>query len=140
MVQFEDKTIMAQLGQTDMRGPIQYAFSYPERLKLEIEQVDFIKLSQLTFEAPDNDRFPNLTYAYEAIGKGGNMPCILNAANEVVVSLFLEERIGFYEMSRLIEKAMDKSTFIEHPTLSDYLQSDLETREIIYSLVNWSKP
>ena len=140
MVQFEDKTIMAQLGQPDMRGPIQYAFSYPERLKLEIEQVDFIKLSQLTFEAPDNDRFPNLTYAYEAIGKGGNMPCILNAANEVVVSLFLEERIGFYEMSRLIEKAMDKSTFIEHPTLSDYLQSDLETREIIYSLVNWSKP
>ena len=136
MVQFEDNTIMAQLGQPDMRAPIQYAFSYPERLKLEMEQVDFLKLSQLTFEAPDRDRFPNLNYAYEAIEKGGNMPCILNAANEVAVSLFLEERIGFYEMSRLIEKAMNNSAFIKEPSLSDYIECDKETREIIYSLVN----
>ena len=136
MVQFEDNTIMAQLGQPDMRAPIQYAFSYPERLKLEMEQVDFLKLSQLTFEAPDRDRFPNLNFAYEAIEMGGNMPCILNAANEVAVSLFLEERIGFYEMSRLIEKAMNNSAFIKEPSLSDYIECDKETREIIYSLVN----
>lgn len=136
MVQFNDNTIMAQLGQPDMRAPIQYAFSYPERLKLDMEPVDFIKLSQLTFEAPDRIKFPNLNFAYEAIEKGGNMPCILNAANEVAVSLFLEDRIGFYEMSRLIEKAMDKSAFIKEPTLSDYIQCDKETREIIYSLVN----
>ena len=136
MVQFDDNTIMAQLGQPDMRAPIQYAFSYPERLKLEMEPVDFIKLTQLTFEAPDRDRFPNLNFAYEAIEKGGNMPCVLNAANEVAVSLFLEDRIGFYEMSRLIEKAMDRSAFMREPTLSDYIQCDKETREIIYSLVN----
>ena len=91
MVQFDDNTIMAQLGQPDMRAPIQYAFSYPERLKLEMEQVDFIKLSKLTFEAPDRDKFPNLNYAYEAIEKGGNVPCILNAANEEAVSLFLKD-------------------------------------------------
>lgn len=136
MVQFDDNTIMAQLGQPDMRAPIQYAFSYPERLKLEMEPVDFIKLTQLTFEAPDRDRFPNLNFAYEAIEKGGNMPCILNAANEVAVSLFLEDKIGFYEMSSLIEKAMDRSAFMREPTLSDYIQCDKETREIIYSLVN----
>lgn len=136
MVQFDDNTIMAQLGQPDMRAPIQYAFSYPERLKLEMEPVDFIKLTQLTFEAPDRERFPNLNFAYEAIEKGGNMPCILNAANEVAVSLFLEDKIGFYEMSSLIEKAMDRSAFMREPTLSDYIQCDKETREIIYSLVN----
>lgn len=136
MVQFDDNTIMAQLGQPDMRAPIQYAFSYPERLKLEMEPVDFIKLTQLTFEGPDRDRFPNLNFAYEAIEKGGNMPCILNAANEVAVSLFLEDKIGFYEMSSLIEKAMERSAFMREPTLSDYIQCDKETREIIYSLVN----
>jgi 1-deoxy-D-xylulose-5-phosphate reductoisomerase len=136
MVQFDDNTIMAQLGQPDMRAPIQYAFSYPERLKLEMEPVDFIKLSQLTFEAPDRERFPNLNFAYEAIEKGGNMPCVLNAANEVAVSLFLEDKIGFYEMSSIIEKAMDRSAFMREPTLSDYIQCDKETREIIYSLVN----
>ncbi|NLD24371.1 MAG: 1-deoxy-D-xylulose-5-phosphate reductoisomerase [Bacteroidales bacterium] len=136
MVQFDDNTIMAQLGQPDMRAPIQYAFSYPERLKLEMEPVDFIKLTQLTFEAPDRDRFPNLNFAYEAIEKGGNMPCILNAANEVAVSLFLEDKIGFYEMSSLIEKAMERSAFMREPTLSDYIQCDKETREIIYSLIN----
>ncbi len=82
------------------------------------------------------ERFPNLNFAYEAIEKGGNMPCILNAANEVAVSLFLEDRIGFYEMSSIIEKAMDRSAFMREPTLSDYIQCDKETREIIYSLVN----
>lgn len=136
MVQFEDGSIMAQLGQPDMRVPIQYAFSYPERLKLDIEPVDFFKISQLTFEEPDRVKFPNLTYAYEAIERGGNMPCILNAANEVAVSLFLQERIGFLEMSRLIEKSMNSSSFVKEPSLSDYLQSDIETREIVNGLIN----
>ena len=103
---------------------------------MEMEQVDFIKLSKLTFEAPDRDKFPNLNYAYEAIEKGGNVPCILNAANEVAVSLFLEDKVGFYDMSSLIEKAMNKSVFIKEPSLSDYIECDKETREIIYSLVN----
>src|SRR5690606_32159347 len=95
MVQFEDRSIIAQLGQPDMRMPIQYAFSYPERLRSDIPPVDFFTLSQLTFERPDREKFPNLTYAYEAIDKGGNMPCILNAANEVAVGMFLQERIGY---------------------------------------------
>lgn len=134
MVQFEDRSIIAQLGQPDMRIPIQYAFSYPERLKTEVEQVDFLSLSQLTFEKPDTDRFPNLAFAYEAIKTGGNMPCILNAANEIAVSLFLSEEIGFMEMSLLIERTLRKASFVKTPSLDDYLQSDSETREIITEL------
>lgn len=134
MVQFEDRSIIAQLGQPDMRIPIQYAFSYPERLETEVEQVDFLSLSQLTFEKPDTDRFPNLAFAYEAIKTGGNMPCILNAANEIAVSLFLSEKIGFMEMSLLIEKTLRKASFVKTPSLDDYLQSDSETREIITEL------
>lgn len=136
MVQFEDSSVMAQLGQPDMRVPIQYAFSYPERLKLDVEPVDFLRLSQLTFEKPDLKKFPNLGFAYEAIKKCGNMPCVLNAANEVAVSLFLQKNIGFMMMSSLIEKAMNKATYIKDPSLSDLLESDKETREIVYSLVN----
>ncbi len=134
MVQFEDKSIIAQLGQPDMRVPIQYAFSYPERLKTEVEEVDFFKLSKLTFERPDTNRFPNLTFAYEAIKAGGNMPCILNAANEIAVSLFLQEKIGFMEMSLLIEKTLQKASFVRSPSLDDYMQTDSETREITTEL------
>lgn len=136
MVQFEDRSVMAQLGQPDMRMPIQYAFSYPERLRSDVAPVDFFALSQLTFERPDRDKFPNLTFAYEAIGEGGNMPCILNAANEVAVALFLQERIGYTEMSRLIAETMQKATFLQTPTLDDYIQSDAETREIIHALTH----
>ena len=136
MVQFEDRSVMAQLGQPDMRMPIQYAFSYPERLKSEIPPVDFFTLSQLTFERPDREKFPNLTYAYEAIGTGGNMPCILNAANEVAVELFLQERIGYTQMSRLIAETMQKASFVQTPSLDDYLQSDAETRAIINELAH----
>ncbi|MDY0181768.1 MAG: 1-deoxy-D-xylulose-5-phosphate reductoisomerase [Proteiniphilum sp.] len=136
MVQFEDRSVIAQLGQPDMRMPIQYAFSYPERLRSDVAPVDFFALSQLTFERPDRDKFPNLTFAYEAIGEGGNMPCILNAANEVAVALFLQERIGYTEMSRLIAETMQKATFLQTPTLDDYIQSDAETREIIHSLTH----
>src|SRR5690606_7497897 len=104
MVQFEDRSVIAQMGQPDMRMPIQYAFSYPERLRSDIAPLDFIGLSQLTFEKPDRERFPNLNLAYLAVESGGNMPCILNAANEVAVQLFLEERIGYRQMSHLIEE------------------------------------
>lgn len=134
MVQFEDHSVMAQMGQPDMRMPIQYAFSYPERLRSDIPPVDFFALSQLTFERPDRERFPNLTYAYDAIGAGGNMPCILNAANEVAVELFLKERIGYTEMSHLIAQTMQKASFVQSPTLDDYLQSDAETRAIFSEL------
>ena len=136
MVQFEDRSVIAQLGQPDMRMPIQYAFSYPERLRSDVAPVDFFALSQLTFERPDRDKFPNLTFAYEAIGEGGNMPCILNAANEVAVALFLQEQIGYTEMSRLIAETMQKATFLQTPTLDDYIQSDAETREIIHALTH----
>ncbi len=134
MVQFEDHSVMAQMGQPDMRMPIQYAFSYPERLRSDIPPVDFFALSQLTFERPDRERFPNLTYAYDAIGAGGNMPCILNAANEMAVELFLKERIGYTEMSYLIAQTMQKASFVQSPTLDDYLQSDAETRAIFSEL------
>jgi len=136
MIQFEDRSVIAQLGQPDMRMPIQYAFSYPERLRSDVAPVDFFALSQLTFERPDRDKFPNLTFAYEAIGEGGNMPCILNAANEVAVALFLQERIGYTEMSRLIAETMQKATFLQTPTLDDYIQSDAETRDIIHALTH----
>lgn len=131
MVQFEDGSVMAQMGQPDMHLPIQYAFSYPQRLASGIAPLDFIELAQLTFERPDMERFPNLLYAYEAIRTGGNMPCILNAANEVAVSLFLQERIGFTQMSRLIEEVMQQASFVKEPSLDDYLQSDREVREMI---------
>jgi len=131
MVQFEDGSVMAQLGQPDMHLPIQYAFSYPQRLATGIAPLDFTELAQLTFEKPDTERFPNLLYAYEAVRTGGNMPCILNAANEVAVSLFLQERIGFTQMSRLIEEAMQQASFVKEPSLDDYLQSDREVREMI---------
>lgn len=133
MVQFVDSSIMAQMGQPDMRVPIQYAFSFPQRLELNVEPVNFFQLSQLTFEKPDRNMFPNLDYAFQAIDTGGNMPCILNAANEVAVELFLQEKIGFMKMSHLIEKAMNQSSYIKHPSLNDYIETDKETREIIYS-------
>ena len=130
MVQFEDRSVIAQLGEPDMRMPIQYAFSYPERLSSCVRPLNFLELSQLTFEAPDTDRFPGLLFAYEAIASGGNMPCILNAANEVAVELFLQEKIGYMGMSRLIEKTMQKASFVQSPSLSDYLESDAEARAI----------
>lgn len=130
MVQFEDSSIIAQLGEPDMRMPIQYAFSYPRRLKSDVKALDFIALSNLTFEAPDTERFPSLLFAYEAVASGGNMPCVLNAANEVAVELFLQGQIGFTQMASLIEKTMQKASFVPAPSLGDYLQSDTEARII----------
>ena len=130
MVQFGDGAIMAQLGTPDMKLPIAYALSYPQRLPNRSERLDFNRHASLTFEEPDLKRFQNLTFAFEAVHKGGNMPCILNAANEVVVAAFLQDKIGFLQMSDVIEKTMANASFIENPTYDDYVMSDREAREI----------
>ena len=136
MVQFHDGAVKAQMGLPDMRLPIQYAFSYPERLKMNYPRLDFNQFSSLTFEKPDLNRFRNLSLAYEAMAKGGTMPCVLNAANEVAVDAFLHERVGFLEMSELIEKTMQKSSFIPKPTYDDYVASDAEARGLAKSFIN----
>lgn len=130
MVQFSDGSVKAQLGMPDMRLPIQYALSYPDRIESCVENVDFTKIGQLTFEQPDPERFPNLGLAFRALRQGGNMPCVLNAANEVVVKAFLDDRIGFLEMSRTIEHVMDRAEFLARPTYDDYVAIDRQTRII----------
>lgn len=130
MVQFEDGAIMAQLGMPDMKIPIAYAFSYPQRLKNHSGRLDFRKYATLTFEEPDMECFRNLAFAFDAVHKGGNMPCILNAANEIVVAAFLQDKIGFLEMSDVIERAMSEVSFIQNPTYDDYVHTDLEAREV----------
>ena len=135
MVEYQDGAVLAQLGVPDMRLPIQYAFSYPKREKLSGERLDFMKCNTLTFEAPDTDRFRNLAFAYEAMNRGGNMACILNAANEVVVSAFLKDRISFLGMSDVIEKTMNKVSFIKNPTYHDYVETDAAARRIAAEFV-----
>lgn len=129
-VQFADGAVKAQLGVPDMRVPIQYAFSYPARLQSTFDRLDFFQNSTLTFEEPDLKRFRNLAFAYEALAQGGNMPCVVNAANEIVNRAFLEDRVGFLQMSDIIEKVMSQATFIKEPTFDDYLNSDAEARRI----------
>lgn len=130
MVQFADGAVMAQLGTPDMHLPIAYALAYPHRLRSAAPRLDFAQLSTLTFEAPDRERFRNLDYAYEAARRGGNMPCILNAADEVAVAAFLSGKIGFLAMSDLIAETMARTTFIATPTYDDYVQTDAEARRI----------
>lgn len=134
-VQYEDGAIMAQLGMPDMRVPIQYAFSYPLRLKSSFPRIDFNQYAQLTFEKPDTEKFRNLALAYEAIRRGGNMPCIVNAANEIVNAGFLRDQISFLGMSEVIEKTMEQASFIAKPTLEDYLVTDNEARKIASELM-----
>ena len=134
-VQFADGAVKAQLGVPDMRVPIQYAFSYPYRLKSSFKRLDLFKTAQLTFEEPDVVRFRNLQLAYDALDKGGNMPCIVNAANEVVNRAFLEDRIGFLRMSEIIEATMQKATYLASPTFDDYLQTDAEARRIAAAML-----
>ncbi len=136
MVQFEDGAVLAQLGLPDMKLPIAYALSYPKRLKTSAPRLDFRQYASLTFEEPDMKRFRNLAYAFEAIRKGGNMPCILNAANEVAVAAFLEERAGFLQMSDVIARTMEKATFVARPTYEDYVQTDAEARRIAAEFLN----
>ncbi len=135
MVEFADGSIKAQLGMPDMRIPIQYAFTYPDRLQTNFPRVDFLRYSNLTFEKPDSVRFRNLDLAFYAMKKGGNLPCILNAANEIVVNEFLHDRIGFLEMSNVIEAAMEKVSFIHQPTYEDYVATDTETRKITLEII-----
>lgn len=135
MVEYMDGAVKAQLGVPDMRLPIQYAFSYPKRETLSGERLDFMKCSALTFEAPDTKRFRNLAFAYYAMNRGGNMACILNAANEVVVASFLKDQISFLGMSDVIEMTMDRVAFINNPTYNDYVETDAIARRIAAELV-----
>lgn len=135
MVQFEDSSIIAQLGLPDMHLPIQYALGYPERLKSSFKRLDIFELGTMTFEKPDLNRFRNLAYAFDAIEKRGNMPCILNAANEIVVAAFLRDEVGFLQMSNIIEQTMQKASFIVNPTYEDYVATDKEARIIAEELI-----
>ena len=130
MVQFGDGAIKAQLGMPDMRLPIQYAFSYPDRLLSDFPRVDFSLTTQLTFEQPDTSRFRNLSLAYEALHQGGNMPCTVNAANEIAVAAFLADQVSFIGMSHIIEHTMNRISYIAQPTYDDYVQTDREARAI----------
>ena len=135
-VQFVDGSVKAQLGTPDMRIPIQYALTYPQRWHSNVPRLDLFATHQLTFEEPDLQRFPNLRLAYEAIAKGGNMPCILNAANEVVNLAFREGKCGFLQMSEVIAETMAKTSFILEPTYEDYVQTDCLARQIAKERIN----
>jgi len=135
MVQFQDGSIKAQLGLPDMKLPIQYAMSYPERIKNNFPRLNFSDFAQLTFEAPDMHNFRNLALAYDALKKGGNMPCILNAANEIAVDAFLHGKINFLQISELIERSMRTAEFIAHPSYDEYKMSDTEARKIALSFI-----
>jgi len=136
MVEFEDGSIKAQMGLPNMKVPIQYAMSFPHRIQSKFPRYDFLKPDALHFEKPDLKTFRNLALASEALNKGGNLPCIVNAANELAVYAFLHNRIGFLEMTDVIEKTMTKISFIERPTLEDYFETDGEARNFAATLVN----
>ena len=135
MVQFEDGSIKAQMGLPDMKLPIQYAMAFPQRVKNNFPRLEFKKYPSLTFEEPDVKTFRNLALATEALNKGGNMPCILNAANEIAVWAFLRNRIGFLDITAVIEQTMEKIGFIEKPSLEEYFESDGEARNFAASLI-----
>lgn len=135
LVQFEDGSIKAQMGLPDMKLPIQYAMAYPQRVRNTFPRFDFMRYPQLNFEKPDLDAFPNLGLAYEAMKKGGNMPCVLNAANEVAVEAFLKDRISFTGMSGLIETCLSKIPFITQPDYETYVACDQETRRLAGELI-----
>jgi 1-deoxy-D-xylulose-5-phosphate reductoisomerase len=130
LVQFEDGSMKAQLGLPDMRLPIQFAISYPQRLKSDFPRFDFANYPALTFEKPDMETFRNLALAFEALNRGGNMPCVLNAANEVAVAEFLKERITFLEMPDVVERCLAKMNYVSKPSYSDYVETDEETRRM----------
>jgi 1-deoxy-D-xylulose-5-phosphate reductoisomerase len=135
MVQYEDGSIKAQMGLPDMKLPIQYALSFPKRIKSDFPRYNFKNPATLTFEEPDTKTFRNLPLAMEALNKGGNMPCILNAANEIAVYAFLRNRIGFMDMTEVVERAMGNVPYINHPTLEEYYYTDGEARSYAASLI-----
>ena len=134
-VQFEDGSIKAQLGLPDMKLPIQYALGFPKRLQNNFKRFSFMDYPNLTFEKPDLETFKNLQMAYNAMEKGGNMACILNAANEIAVAAFLQDRIGFLNMSDLIANCMEKITFVANPNLEDYVATNEATRILANKLL-----
>ncbi len=135
IVQFEDGSLKAQMGLPDMKLPIQYALAFPQRLASKFPRYDFKKPNTLTFEEPDVKTFRNLILATEALSKGGNMPCILNAANEIAVFAFLRNRIGFLDITEMVERTMNKISFIANPSLEEYFESDGEARNFAASLI-----
>ena len=135
MVQFEDGSIKAQMGIPDMKLPIQYALAFPKRIANRFPRLDFRKISALTFEEPDYRTFRNLGLAIEALKKGGNLPCVLNAANEIAVYAFLRNRIGFMDMTDIIEKTMEKVSFLQEPSLNEYYESDGEARHYAADMI-----
>ncbi|QEK53258.1 1-deoxy-D-xylulose-5-phosphate reductoisomerase [Pedobacter aquae] len=135
IVQFQDGSMKAQMGLPDMKLPIQYAFTYPDRIVSDFPRFNFMDYPSLSFEQADIQTFRNLALAYDALKKGGNMSCIINAANEVVVAAFLKERIGFLQMSDIIERCMDRVSFVENPILEDYFETDKQTRIFAEELI-----
>ena len=135
LVQFEDGSIKAQLGLPDMRIPIQFALGYPERLKADFPRFDFMDYPTLTFEKPDTETFKNLELAYKVIEKGGNMPCVLNAANEIAVEEFLKDRVGFLQISDVISTCLEKVSYIREPSLEDYINTDKEARVLAKEII-----
>ena len=136
LVQFEDGSIKAQVGLPDMKLPIQYAMGFPKRQKNNFTRFNFLNYPELTFEAPDKKTFRNLVIAFKALEKGGNAPCVLNAANEIVVEAFLQDKIGFLQMSDVIERCMQDVAFIDKPDLEDYIKSDKEARTITKRIID----
>lgn len=136
MVQFEDGSIKAQMGVPDMRLPIQFALAYPTRLKADFPRFDIARYPSLTFERPDTKTFRNLALAFEALNRGGNMPCVLNAANEVAVRSFLEQKIGFLRMAEVVEQCLTKMDYIKNPGFEDYMETDRQTRIKALELIN----
>ncbi|MFM1876329.1 MAG: hypothetical protein RL266_2066, partial [Bacteroidota bacterium] len=136
IVQFEDGSMKAQMGLPDMKLPIQFALGYPNRLKSDFPRFNFLNYPQLTFEQADTETFRNLALAFEALNQGGNKPCILNAANEIAVDAFLKDRIGFLEMSDIIEQSMQRVSFIKKPNYDDYVATDAETRVLALEMIN----
>ena len=130
LVQFEDGSLKAQMGLPDMRLPIQFALGYPDRLKSDFPRFDFMQYPSLTFEKPDTDTFQNLTLAYEALRRGGNAACVINAANEVAVEAFLQDKIGFLRIADIIADCLETASFVPTPTYADYVATDEETRRL----------
>lgn len=135
LVQFRDSSIKAQLGLPDMRLPIQFALGYPQRLKADYPRFDFTQYPSLTFEPPDTETFRNLALAFQAMAKAGNMPCVLNAANEIAVQEFLKDNIGFLQMSEVVERCLEKISYVSKPTFEDYVVTDTETRQLAGELI-----
>ena len=136
LVQFHDSSIKAQLGLPDMRLPIQYALGYPERLNSEFPRFNFASYPALTFEPPDTETFRNLALAFKAMERGGNMPCVLNAANEIAVEGFLNGNIGFLQLSEVVETCMEKISYLPKPGLEDYVETDKETRRVASNFIH----